>query len=39
MNYSVVHADESHPIPGWEKDYLADLDALAFLTDQLYLFG
>jgi hypothetical protein len=24
---------------GWEKDYLVDVDALAFLTGELYLFN
>jgi hypothetical protein len=37
-NLNQVHARLSGKSPDWEKNYLADLDALAFFTSQLYLF-
>lgn len=37
-NLNQVYARLHGNWAGWEKNYLADLDALAFLTSQLYLF-
>jgi hypothetical protein len=37
-NLNQVYARLSGNFPKWEKNYLADLDALAFLTGQIYVF-
>jgi len=37
-NLIQVHARLRGQFNGWEKDYLADVDALAFLTNHLYVF-
>jgi hypothetical protein len=37
-NLSQVYARLRGKLTGWEKDYLADIDALAFLTSELHLF-
>ena len=38
-NLDQVHARLCGKFPGWEKNYLTDLDAVVFFTGRLHLFG